>query len=488
MTLVLLFAVPLAGALLLLRDGQPARLTGSGASLLSLVLSLVALVQAGQGHPLALQQAWAPAAGIGLTLRADGVSSVLLVVNAAVFLLAFAAVREGDYQRPRLLAGLMLVTQAGVAGVLSAQDLVLFYVFWEAVLIPLFFLIAAFGEGRRAYAGLKLLIYTGLGSLAMLLSILALFAAQASSGHSPSFALQDLAHVRLGHQPPFFGVTTADMIFLGFALAFAVKTPLFPLHGWLGDAYTSSPPPVVVVLAGVVSKLGPYGFYRVALGLLPPEARRASGYLMTLAAAGIIYGALLALRQSDSKRFVAYLSLSHMNFILLGVASLSVAGLSGGTLQMVNHGILIAALFLIIDHLQRTTGSRDRQQLAGLAARSPRLALIFILVVLATLGLPGLNGFAGEYLIMLGTYSRSALLLGIAAVGVVLAAWYMLRLHQGLMHGPRRYPANVELGPREVSLLAPGVALAVAIGVAPYALISLMAPSVMALARTLGAS
>ena len=217
MTLVLLFAVPLAGALLLLRDGQPARLTGSGASLLSLVLSLVALVQAGQGHPLALQQAWAPAAGIGLTLRADGVSSVLLVVNAAVFLLAFAAVREGDYQRPRLLAGLMLVTQAGVAGVLSAQDLVLFYVFWEAVLIPLFFLIAAFGEGRRAYAGLKLLIYTGLGSLAMLLSILALFAAQASSGHSPSFALQDLAHVRLGHQPLFFGVTTADMIFLGFA-------------------------------------------------------------------------------------------------------------------------------------------------------------------------------------------------------------------------------------------------------------------------------
>ncbi|MEA2646055.1 MAG: NADH-quinone oxidoreductase subunit, partial [Chloroflexota bacterium] len=372
MTLVALLLLPLAGGLVLAR--VPRNLTREIALVVAALeglLAIVALYEAGQGTPLAFNADWLPAAGIAIRLRADGVSSALLVLNALITTAALLATRVAEIRRPRLFVGLLLATATGTAGVLLAQDLVLFYVFWEAVLVPLFALIAIYGEGRRGQAALKMLIYTGGASLAMLVAILAIFAAHPGT---PTFAIDQLTRSNLSGTRGLLGLTPADVAFLGLALAFAVKSPLFPFHGWMLDAYTACPTPVLMVLAGVVSKLGPYGFFRVASPLLPASAQRFAPLLMTLAAVGIVYGALLALRQTDARRMVVYLSLSHMCFITLGVTSLTPAGMSGAAVQMVNHGILIAALFFIIGHLARQAGSRDLERITGLSRGAPRLA------------------------------------------------------------------------------------------------------------------
>jgi NADH-quinone oxidoreductase subunit M len=310
----------------------------------------------------------------------------------------------------------------------------------------------------------------------MLLAILSLYVAQGKVG-TATFAMAELSTAHVSGGSLLLGLTGADLVFLAFAFAFAIKSPIFPFHGWLADAYTAAPTPVVMVLAGVVSKLGPYAFYRVGVVMLPDGAERFRPLLMLLAAIGIVYGALLALRQQDAKRLAAYLSLSHMCFITLGVVSVTATGIAGGVLQMVNHGILIAGLFFVIDHLERRTGTRDRAKLHGLARRGPVLAALFMVISLAILGLPGLNGFVGEYLVMLGTYSRSWPMLGLAAVGVVLAAWYTLRLYQGLMNGETASVESVEVGAREIGVLLPVAGLAVAIGVYPAPLLDLLGRS-----------
>jgi NADH-quinone oxidoreductase subunit M len=382
---------------------------------------------------------------------------------------------------------MLLAAQTAVAGALLARDLVLFFVFFEAVLVPFFVLIAVFGEGDGPRIAIKLLIFTSAGSLLMLLAILSVAIAGGGS-HGPNFALDRLARVHIGGGEILLGLGAADLAFLGFAVAFAVKTPLFPFHGWLAEAYTAAPTPAVMILAGVVSKLGPYGFFRIALPLLPSAAQRFSPVLMTLSVVGIIYGALLALRQEDAKRVVAYLSLSHMCFISLGIFSLTPAGITGGVLQMVNHGILIASLFFIVGHLERRLGTRRREQLHGLSRPAPQLAAVFLVLALGTLGLPGLNGFVGEYLILLGAFARSWALLLVAATGVVLAAWYTLRLYQGTMNGqPAPESMAVEITAIETGVLAPLAALVVLIGVYPAPLVNLVSGGVGGLVKLLGA-
>jgi NADH-quinone oxidoreductase subunit M len=479
MTLLVAIFLPLAVATVIGR--VPARyLQAAGllATGLDLLVSLLVLQAAASGAPLSLDVDWAGPAGLGLRLSADGVSGSLLVLNALVGLMAVLATRVHDLQRPHLFMAMLLAVQTAVAGALLARDLVLFFVFYEAVLLPFFILIAVFGEGRAQYVAIKLLVFTSAGSLAMLVSILAIFVASGGSGSS-SFAFDQLSRVRFSGGAVLFGLGAADLAFLGFTFAFAIKTPLFPFHGWLAEAYTSAPTPVVMVLAGVVSKLGPYGFFRIALPLLPSAAKQFSPLLMTLAAVGIVYGALLALRQEDIKRMVAYLSLSHMCFISLGIFSLTPAGISGGVLQMLNHGILITSLFFIVGHLERRLGTRRSSRLGGLSRRAPLLAAVFLVLALATLGMPGLNGFVGEYLILLGTYARSWTLLIIAAVGVVLAAWYTLRLYQGTMNGePQPDAGTAEIGAVETSVLAPLAAMAVLIGVFPEPFLSFITGSV----------
>jgi NADH-quinone oxidoreductase subunit M len=449
----------------------------------------VAMQVAAGGPPFSGAFAWAPSAGLVLRLEADGVSSTLLALNGLLFILAIMSSRLHEIERPRAFLVLMLLTQAAVAGLVMARDMVLFYVFWEAVLIPLFILIAAFGEGDRGrarQAAIKMLVFTGLGSLAMLLAILTLFAAR-DNGTGATFAMAELARVHLSNHQVFLGLGGADLAFLAFALAFAIKTPLFPFHGWLAEAYAAAPTPVVMVLAGVVSKLGPYGFFRVGLGVLPAGAERFRPLLMTLAGLGIVYGALLALRQTDAKRFVAYLSLSHMCFITLGIATGTSTGVAGGLVQMLNHGVLIAALFFIVDHLERKTGTRERSAIHGLARRGPVLASLFLGISLAVLGLPGMNGFVGEYLIMLGASARSWPILLLAASGVVLAAWYTLRFYQGTMNGETANTTSVELSGADVGVLAPVLALALLVGVYPGPLLALIARSLAGLGlRPLG--
>lgn len=487
MTLVALLFLPLAlAAAAPWVDSRRLRSLGMLASAGGLTLSLAALQAAGRGAPQAFSADWAPAAGLSFRLAADGVSAGLLVLNALISLLALQATRVEEVERPRIFIAMLLVAQTAAAGVLLARDLVLFYVFWEAVLVPFFVLIALFGEGRRQFAALKLLIYAAAGSLAMLVAILVLFVNQGGGG-APSFAFERLAQSHLGSGAVIAGLSGADLVFVAFALAFAIKTPLFPFHGWLGDAYTAAPTPVVMLLAGVVSKLGPYGFYRLALPLIPGSAQRFSIVIMTLAAGGIVYGGLLALRQDDAKRMVAYLSLSHMCFITLGVVSLTTAGLAGGVVQMINHGILVSGLFFLVGHLERQLGTRDRGRMAGLSRRAPLLAAIFLVLALGTLGMPGLNGFVGEYLIMLGTFARSWVLLLVAAGGVVLAAWYTLRFYQGAMAGPPRDVAgSAELTSRELVVVGPLAALAVMIGVYPGPLLYAISQSVDGLSRVLG--
>jgi len=453
------------------------------ASLLLMGLGLAALALTASGSTIDVSADWVPAAGISFRLTADPVSAALLALNGLVSALAFLAFTPRDVSSPRLYMVLLLIAEAAAAGVLLARDLVLFFVSWEAALLPFFLLIAVFGEGRRQYIAFKLLIYSSLGSLAMLLGIVTLYLSQPASA---SFAFAAVRHAFVSNQPVALGLSPADYVFIAFALAFAIKTPLFPLHGWLGDAYTSAPTPGVMVLAGVISKLGPYGFFRVGLGLLPASAQRFSPVLMGLAAAGVVYGALLALRQVDIKRTVAYLSLSHMCFITLGIVGLTAAGVSGGLLQTLNHGILIAGLFFIAGTIERATGTRLISKLGGLARGAPGLAAVFLLITLGVLGLPGLNGFVGEYLIMLGTFARASWALALAALGVVLAAWYALRLYQGTMNGADGTMHAADPGAIGIAVLGPVAALTVFIGVFPAPLLSAIGHSVSAVINSLG--
>lgn len=453
-------------------------------ALLGMALELVAALYTCI-EPMRLDYAWAPAAGISFSLASDGVSGTLLALGALVTGLAIIATRVETLERPRLFLALLLLVQGGVAGVVLARDLVQFFVFWDLVLVPFLLLIGLFGEGDRRAAALKLLIYTGAGSLALLLAIAAIGVARGPGGGfaaGGSFAIDPGLPLRFSASVNFLGISVPDLVFLGLAFAFMVKTPVVPFHGWLADAYTSAPTPAVMVLAGVVSKLGPYGFYRIALTLLPGAASHLSGLMMVLAAAGILWGALLALRQTDAKRLLAYLSLSHMGFITLGLFTLTPEGVSGAALQMVNHGILISSLFFIVAHIEARTGTRDRSQLRGLGGQAPLFAGVFFVLALATLGLPGLNGFVGEYFVMLGTYLRSWWLLAAAATGVILASWYTLRLYQGLMTGPRhRQVASVEAGREELMILLPPAMLAVLIGVYPAPLLTVIGRSVAVL-------
>ena len=487
MTLLIALFLPLAVALVIVRVPerylQVAALMTTG---LELLVSLVILQAAANGMPLTLDLDWAGSAGLRFRLGADGVSSSLLALNALVGMAAVLATRVEEIKRPHLFLAMLLVAQTAVAGALLARDLVLFFVFFEAVLVPFFVLIAVFGEGNGPRTAIKLLIFTSAGSLLMLVAILAV-AIAGGGAHGPNFAIDRLARVHIGGGDIVLGLGAADLAFLGFAIAFAIKTPIFPFHGWLAEAYTAAPTPAVMILAGVVSKLGPYGFFRIALPLLPSPAHRFSPLLMTLSVIGVIYGALLALRQEDAKRVVAYLSLSHMCFISLGIFSLTTAGISGGVLQMINHGILIASLFFIVGHLERRLGTRRRDQIHGLSRQAPLLAGVFLVLALGTLGMPGLNGFVGEYLILLGAFARSWALLLVAATGVVLAAWYTLRLYQGTMNGaPAADAVAVEIRAMEMGVLAPLAALVVLIGVYPAPLVALLADSVGSVVSLLG--
>jgi NADH-quinone oxidoreductase subunit M len=478
--LTLVLVIPLAGALLVALTpsiaGRVIKQLGILTSVitLALVLAIIGGFQHGVGTlHLQFEEArqWIPTLGISYHVGIDGLSLFLLGLNALLFLLAIVVT---DPLTPRLkqFVLLLLILETATAGILLALDLILFYVFWEAMLVPLYFLIGVWGEGRRVYAAFKFLIYTVIGSFAMLIAILAVAAINFSQTGQLSFDWTVLVQhpaIGLWHLPAGLGtIGIQQLLFLGFGLAFAIKMPIFPLHTWLPAAYTSAPIPVVIVFSGLVSKLGAYGFLRFNLALFPDAAHSLGPALALLATIGILYGAFMALAQTDLKRLVAYASMSHLGFIGLGIFAGNLLGIEGALVQMVNHGVIIAALFLVVGMIERRAGTRDRTQLRGLGASAPHFAALFLVVSLAALGLPGLNGFVGEFLIMLGAWTAFVPLAVAAGVGVVLAAWYVLRFYQGsFQEAPPQPPTFTEMRAGDVGILAPLLALMLVIGISP---------------------
>ncbi len=470
MTLTVIWLLPLIGALLVaFMPPHLAKYSGVLVALGSLAAAgYVALSFQPGYHQYQFTEAtpWIPQLHVFYRLGIDGISLWLVLLNAFLTLIAVLATPVLMRGSSRFIA-LMLAMSAGMAGVLLATDLVLFYVFWEAMLIPAYFLLWLFGEGDRpGRAALKFVLYTLVGSLLMLVGVIAeyVFTGQQTFDLAKLSTLAPSTSIQFG-------------LFFVFALAFAIKTPLFPFHGWLPDAYAAAPAPMLITFAGMMGKTGAYGFLRVVIPLFPdPNWLWDWRWVVpVLAVLGIVWGALMAIAQRDMKMLVAYSSVSHMGFIVLGIFSLNVQGQQGAILQMVNHGIIVPALFLIVAWIYDRTGTRDRSMVMGLAPRMPVMAAAFLLVTLAALGLPGLNSFVGEFMTLLGAWQLAPWLAVIGAVGLVLTPVYMLRLFQGAMYAEAPYPKRVDdLYAGQLLLLTPLVALMFALGLAPGVLTSLM--------------
>jgi NADH-quinone oxidoreductase subunit M len=373
----------------------------------------------------------------------------------------------------------MLALEAGTLGVFVALDTILFYVFWELMLVPTYFLIGIWGEGRRVYATTKFVLYTLVGSLLMLVAIISLSVFHYNATHELTFSIQTLVHTEIDP-------ATQTWMFLFFFLAFAIKVPIFPLHSWLPHAYVACPIPTLILLTGAMSKAGAYGIIRFCLPLFPDAVESMGPVIATAAAAGIVYGAWIAIVQKDLKALVAYSSISHLGFIVLGIFALNGQGIEGSVLQMVNHGIIASALFLIVGILERKMGTRNLDALKGLGNAMPVLYGMFMLIILAALGLPGLNGFVGEFLILMGVWTSHALsdlstiLVLMGGLAIVFAAVYMLYMFQGAMQETNdELPEDLkDISRKEFGLLLPACLLIVLIGLYPKPFIDRVSPSV----------
>ena len=372
---------------------------------------------------------WIESLGISWSLGLDGISLWLVVLTVALFPLAIVAI-EAEHT-PKAYYAWLLVLEAGCLGVFLALDLFAFFVFFEIVLVPMYFLIGQWGHGERAYAATKFFVYTMFGSALMLVGILATaFLTAAETGNPITFDLVTLAETQA------LATNTARWIFLSFAIAFAVKVPLFPVHTWLPDAHTNAPTAGSVILAGVMLKLGTYGFLRFGIYLFPEAAVFFAPALVALGTIGIIYGAIAATMQKDLKRLVAYSSVAHLGFIVIGTFAINTEGLSGGLLQMVNHGISTGALFLLVGWLYDRRHTREISKLGGLQKPAPIFAAVFMVVMLSSIGLPGMNGFVGEFLALIGAFAAFKWWAIVAATGVIIAALYLLWAYQRVFHGP----------------------------------------------------
>jgi NADH-quinone oxidoreductase subunit M len=408
---------------------------------------------------------WIPQYSIFYRLGVDGISLWLVVLNA--FLTVIAMLATPVMKRTASFVALMLAMSAGLAGVFMATDLVLFYVFWEAMLIPAYFLLWHHGEGDRpGRAAFKFVLYTLVGSLLMLVGVIGEYIVTGMQ----TFDLGALATIAPAPGVQFW-------LFFVFGLAFAIKTPLFPFHSWLPDAYVAAPTAMLITFAGVMGKAGAYGFLRIAVPLFPHPIGwwDWSWVVAVLAVIAIIWGALMAIAQTDMKLIVSYSSVSHMGFVVLGIFAFNIQGQQGAVVQMVNHGIIIAALFLIVAWIENRVGTRDRMGMAGLALRMPVMAGVFAVVAFAALGLPGLNSFVGEFMTLLGAWQRAPLLAVFGAIGMVLTPVYVLRMFQGVMQGvPAGSVPKSDIYAGQLAVLAPLVALMFVLGLDPALLTNLM--------------
>jgi NADH-quinone oxidoreductase subunit M len=424
------------------------------------------------GFQMVENHQWIRAFGAGYHLGVDGISLWLVVLTTFLFPVCVLA-SWGVTKNPKLFMGLLLALETAVLGVFLSLDLLLFYVFWEGMLVPMYFLIGYWGYERRVYAAVKFFLYTLFGGLLMLAGIVVLgFQARNALGHI-TFDYTQISNVVLSHD-------IQRWLFLAFFAAFAIKVPLFPLHTWLPDAHTEAPTAGSIVLAGVLLKLGGFGFLRYSLPLFPHAAKAAVPFVVALALIGIVYGAIVCAMQRDLKRLIAYSSISHLGFVILGIFVFTIQGLQGGTLQMISHGLSTGALFLLVGILYERRHTREIADFGGLAAVTPVYAGVFLIVALSSLGLPGLNGFVGEFLVILGAFARQKVWAVVAATGVILAALYLLWAYQRVFHGPIEIEDNrtvKDLSFREGLALAPLLAGILLIGVWPKPFLERMEPS-----------
>jgi NADH-quinone oxidoreductase subunit M len=420
------------------------------------------------------RHAWIPAFGIDYFVGIDGISLFLVVLTGFLTPLALLSSWESVHQRVKEFALFVLALESAMIGVFISLDLFLFYIFWDAMLIPMYFLIGIWGYDRRVYAAIKFILYTMAGSVLMLVAILALAYYHGAVTGTPSFNLLKLYQLPLPGWLQFWG-------FLAFAIAFAIKVPLFPFHTWLPDAHVQAPTAGSVILAGVLLKMGTYGLIRFAFPLFPDAALYFAPYLGGLAVIGIIYGALVAMVQPDLKKLVAYSSVSHLGFVALGISATNVQGMQGAVYQMLNHGVSTGALFLIVGMLSDRRHTRLIAEFGGLKKVLPKLTTAFLIVTLASIGLPGLNGFVGELLILVGAFRWDPRYAAVAAAGVLLSAVYMLWMFQRVNYGPVTNEGNAhlpDLTRREQWTLWPAVAMCIVMGVAPMWFLKPIEPAV----------
>jgi len=423
------------------------------------------------GYQFVSSHEWAQSLGISWSVGVDGISIFLVLLATVLFPIAIVGARTR--RDPRSYLAWMLLLESACIGSFVSLDLILFFFFFELTLIPSYFIISGWGYARRAYAAVKFFVYTFLGSAFLLVGILAVaFIHQHQTGVL-SFSLPVLMHTH-------FSGTTEVLLFLAFTAAFAVKAPLFPLHTWSPDAYAEAPTGGSMILAAVLAKLGTYGIIRFDLNLFPQASKDLAPLLLTLAVIGILYGALVACAQRDMKRLIAYSSLAQIGFIALGIFAFTTQGLTGGVLLMINHGLITAAFFLLIGWIYERRQSWQINELRGLQSPAPVLAAAFTIVMMASLGLPGLNNFISEFLVLSGTFLVHRWWAVVATFGVVLSALYLLWLYQQSFHGKLDQPTATtrDLSWSERVVIAPLIILIVFLGVYPKPVLDRITPSV----------
>jgi len=488
--LTTLILLPLAGALvvaLIPREAQRAQKVAALAfTTAAFALSIVMLsgFAPRAGMQFEVSRPWIPAYGISYHVGVDGLSVWLVILTTFLTPLALLGSWYSIHERVKGFNIFMLLLEAGMVGVFVALDLFLFYIFWEAMLIPMYFLIGIWGHERRIYAAIKFFLYTFAGSALMLVAFIVLYRAAGVRSFDVAILVRQPVSPEL-----------QMWLFAAFALAFAIKVPMFPFHTWLPDAHVEAPTAGSVLLAGVLLKMGTYGFLRLALPLFPVAAARFAPLIAILAVIGIIYGSLVSLVQPNLKKLVAYSSVAHLGFVMLGVAAMTTTAVVGAVYQMLNHGISTGALFFLVGMLYDRRHTFMIEEYGGLKTVMPWFSAVFLLVCFSSIAVPGFNGFIGEFLILIGSWAAPFMpgraLVVVASVGIVLAAAYILWMVQRVLYGEVTRPANAglpDLTPREAVVLVPLVLLALFMGIASPMFTRTIEPAANALVQQIRAA